>query len=203
MAQPASSYLPSGLHDGDVFRLIFVTKEGMACLNGQPGGTQIDTYNYFVQHEWDTSYEGSIIQQYLGVSSITFKCIASTQDMDASDNILPDSPTNFEGVYKLDGTKIVDAAAALWNTGTTDLLLPIDLDQTGSLLSPGTNNVWTGTDVNGTAKNDGLGQACHSCISVGSSNAVGTGWINAALVASCPDDVPKHFYAISDNITWP
>ena len=185
MAQPASSYLPSGLNDGDVFRLIFVTNGGMTCLNGQPGGTQINTYNNFVQdEEWTGSSIRTTIEQYLGVS-ITFKCIASTLAVNAKDNIVPDSPTDFVGVYKLDGTKIVDTTNDLW---IPPLDNPIDLDQTGSLLS-GTNNVWTGTGVDG-EKDGYLGQVCANCINVGSSSEADSGWINATTVPSCPGGTP-------------
>ena len=191
MAQPASSYLPSGLHDGDVFRLIFVTNEGFLCVD--EGLPQIDTYNNFVQGQWAASYIRPVIEQYLGVS-ITFKCIASTHDDSAKDNIesLP-TPDDFKGVYKLNGSKIVNTTNNLW---TPPLHNPIDLNQTGTPLPlplPHTNNVWTGTDVDGNS--DGfLGQDCHNCINVGSSSEKTDHWINATKEDSCPGGIPANTF---------
>lgn len=203
MSLPASSYLPSGLAEGNIFRLTFVTNLGMVCVDSSL--PLIQTYNNFVQTQWQASYIRPVIEQYLGVS-ITFKCIASTQAVNAKDNIFTGDGgggATFVGVYTLNQGKIVDTTNNLWTTNTLDLQNPISTDQTGSTLS-GPVNVWTGTDVNGDAAGY-LGQDCASCINVGSSSAEGTGWINATTVPSCPGgrQPDKYFYALSDNITWP
>ena len=95
------SLVPSGLQEGDQFRLLFLSS---STRNASP--TDIDTYNTWIQ---DLAAAGHTdIQSY----SSTFRVVGSTDDVDARDNTgtTYTSGSSYKGVpiYWLNGNKVVD-----------------------------------------------------------------------------------------------
>ena len=124
---------PSGLNDGDKFRLLFVTSTLRDAT-----ATAISTYNTFVQ----TAAKG-------GHSAITdscgnlFKVVGSTATVNARDN----TGTTGAGmpIYWLNGAKLADDYTDFYD-GNWDDYTP-KLESGGAI---GTLSVWTGSNQDGT-----------------------------------------------------
>ena len=92
--------IPSGLGEGDSFRLMFLTSTTSATTS-----TSISDYNTFVQ-------ERAAASSHTGIQdhSETFKVVGSTEDVDARDNTGTTFTSSDKGVpiYWLDGNKVAD-----------------------------------------------------------------------------------------------
>jgi len=128
---------PTGLHLGDTFRFVFVTKTATAATS-----TSIATYDSFVQTAaGDVSYMGQSITGWLA--------IASTTSVSARDHISLVTDSTFQGLFLTDatGTKIASsttsASGGLWSGS---IFSPINRSIDGTLIA---TNVWTGTSSNG------------------------------------------------------
>ena len=96
----ADIVVPAGLSPGDTYHLAFVT-------HGTTNATSynIDDYNSFVQAQ--TALNPSLTGTHMGV---VYKAIGSTIEKAANVNALVSGP-----VYLLNGTKIVDDFADMWD----------------------------------------------------------------------------------------
>lgn len=131
----AQVVVPPDLNPGDQYRLVFVTDEPTFA-----NSADINDYNQFV----DTAANAS--SAATSVLGINWVAIASTDVVDARDNTNT-NPNVSAGipVYRLDGVRIADDYADLWD-GTIQNPLFV----TETLTTIGNSGVWTGSNVNGT-----------------------------------------------------
>ena len=131
------SLVPSGLQEGDQFRLLFISS---AHRNASP--SEIATYNTWVQ---DLAANGHTdIQDY----SSSFRAVGSTEDMDARDNTGTTYTSSDKGVaiYWLGGKKVADDYEDFYDE---------DWDEEAAMKNEsGTAEhavtAWTGSDHDGT-----------------------------------------------------
>ncbi len=131
------SLVPSGLQEGDQFRLLFISS---TSRNASPSA--IATYNTWVQ---DLAASGHTdIQDY----SSSFRAVGSTEDMDARDNTGTTYTSSDKGVaiYWLGGNKVADDYEDFYDE---------DWDEEASMTNEsGTAEsgvtAWTGSDHDGT-----------------------------------------------------
>ena len=166
---------PSGLNDGDRFRLLFATS-----LNRNATATGIATYNTFVQ-----------TRAKAGHSAITdscgnfFKVVGSTATVDARDN----TGTTGAGVpiYWLNGNKLANNYADFYDGSWGSLDFHTE---TGTAAT--SSSVWTGSNQDGTK---------HSTDFLGSSSNVRWGLpvsgSNPISQESGAANVPRFLYALS------
>ena len=125
---------PTGLGQGDKFRLLFITHTGHSSAN-----TDIENYNAYVQSQANAGNAHADIKAY----SSWFRVLGSTEDVDARDNTM----TTGTGVpiYWMNGDKVADNYADFydgsWDSETA-------ADRTGTT-SSATVRIWTGSDSNG------------------------------------------------------
>ncbi len=166
---------PSGLNDGDKFRLLFITSTSRNAR-----ATDIATYNTFVQ-----------TRAKAGHSAITdscgnlFKVVGSTAVVDARDN----TGTTGTGVkiYWLNGAKLADDYADFYDGNWDETTQRIESGGTS-----GNASVWTGSNQDGTK---------HSSEFLGASGNNRWGWAdvgqNPISGGGANGIVPRPFYAIS------
>ena len=123
--------VPTSLSPGDQYRLAFVTSTARDATS-----SDIEVYNQFV-----TDVANGVPE--LADLPTTWKAIGSTEYIDARDNT-DTNPNVWAGVpiFLLNGTKLVDDNADLWD-GSLDVAL--NVDESGSEYS---YLVWTGTSSN-------------------------------------------------------
>ena len=131
------SLVPSGLQEGDQFRLLFISS---AHRTASPSA--IATYNTWVQDQAANGHTD--IQDY----SSSFRAVGSTEDMDARDNTYTTYTSSDKGVaiYWLGGNKVADDYEDFYDE---------DWDEEASMKNEsGTAEsgvtAWTGSDHDGT-----------------------------------------------------
>ena len=131
------SLVPSGLQEGDQFRLLFISS---APRNASP--SEIATYNTWIQARAANGHTD--IQDY----SSSFQAVGSTEDMDARDNTYTTYTSSDKGVaiYWLGGNKVADDYEDFYDE---------DWDEEASMKNEsGTAEsgvtAWTGSDHDGT-----------------------------------------------------
>ena len=131
------SLVPSGLQEGDQFRLLFISS---AHRDASP--SEIATYNTWVQDQAASGHTD--IQDY----SSSFRAVGSTEDMDARDNTGTTYTSSDKGVaiYWLGGNKVADDYADFYDE---------DWDEEAAMKNEsGTAetgvSAWTGSDHDGT-----------------------------------------------------
>ena len=131
------SLIPSGLQEGDQFRLLFISS---AHRNASP--SEIATYNTWIQARAANGHTD--IQDY----SSSFRAVGSTEDMDARDNTGTTYTSSDKGVaiYWLNGNKVADDYEDFYDE---------DWDEESSMKNEsGTAesgvSAWTGSDHDGT-----------------------------------------------------
>ena len=125
---------PSGLAPGAHFRFAYVTPTSTDATSNS-----ISTYNTFVNSSENTdnaTYEGTAVH---------WSAVASVSGVNASANV---GTYNYP-VYLYNGSRVVSSDANLWN-GTT---LDNNIGSTLSGGSPQDDNIWTGSQSDGTAYN--------------------------------------------------
>ena len=133
-AGPIAIQAPTGLKNGDQFRIIFVTPDKISAVS-----TNISTYDNFVNTEAaGATYNGQTIH---------WSAVGSTDSVDAKVHI---GQTN-TAVYQANGTEVAvsDTGTGLWSGG--DLIAQPTQDLAGNSYTSGT--VWTGTSGIGTEYN--------------------------------------------------
>jgi hypothetical protein len=172
--------IPPGLNGGDTYRLVFVTSTTTNATSNNIG-----YYNTFVTNVADAVPE-------LFDLGATWTVIGSTDSVSAVTNI----GTTTSGIYTLDGNEVASSTAALFNTGATDLLSPIDIDPQGNTTAF-TLRVWTGsTSTGGPTNLASLGCCIDSAIGI-------AGITNHAYLAGdfANNNTTYSLYAISSEIT--
>lgn len=170
---------PPDLNPGDPYRLAFVT----TSLSGGQFNT-ISTYNMVV-----TVTAGDV--PALAALGTTWTAIASTPGVDARDNTATNPVSTGVPIYLLDGTRIADNNADLWDGS---LLATFSIDQTGAFF--GAPIVWTGTAADGTGL-DVLGGG--GAPTTGSNAEVNSGWVQFNTPPA--KNVKYPLYAISGVLT--
>lgn len=173
----AALYVPPGLNPGDMYHLAFVT-------SGERDATSIliADYNGFVQAQ--AALNPTLTGTDIGIS---WRTIASTAAQDAQTNAPVLAP-----VYRLDGVKIADDFADLWD-GQIDA--PLSIDQFGAFKM---TIVWTGSLGNGLQAPGaelGVGNVAYG----NSSNSMS--WVVSGLEDS--NGELHSLYALSDKLTVP
>ena len=158
------SLVPSGLVDGDSFRLLFIGSSGRDASD-----SDIAVYNTFIQNLVDTNGHDDI-----KAHSATFRMLGSTEAVDARDN----TGTTGTGVpiYWLNGAKVADDYADFYDGGWDEEAT--GRRETGASVSIGSNwKIWTGSAEDGTEwmHTDGtsraLGNAGNQWVMQGSPNS--------------------------------
>lgn len=175
---------PPGLNVGDSYRLAFITS---TVTTGQSGN--IADYNTLATNAANSQPE-------LAALGTTWAAIASTSAVDARDNSNT-NPNVGVGVpiYRLDGLRIADNNADLWDSSIQNAL---SINQLGNTIS---TLPWTGTLANGTKGPGGFsGPLGADPALAGSSSLTTQSWIIAGGYNTSPPN-PNPIYAISDILT--
>jgi hypothetical protein len=173
--------VPPGLHDGDQYRLIFLTSATTSATS-----EDISYYDSFVN---DVANGPQSLLQPLGA---TWQAIVSTSTVSAADHLGPFSVP----VYLVDGQQVADGSQGLWSASvTTPLGEDVSIDEKGD---PATSPflAWTGTRPDG-SQADPLGGAAATvgCTIVNTSQ-----WIDY-LDENTSQSLP--LYGISSILTVP
>ena len=138
------SLVPSGLGDGDSFRLLFISTS-----NRDASSSDIADYNTFIQNLVDTNGHDDI-----KAHSATFRMLGSTEAVDARDN----TGTTGTGVpiYWLGGAKVADDYADFYDGGWDEEAT--GASENGVSVSIGTGTkIWTGSAEDGTEATNAAG----------------------------------------------
>lgn len=176
---------PPGLNPGDHYRLAFVTSSATTAFSGTIGD-----YNTFV-----TGVANG--QSALVALGTTWTAIASTSAVDARDNTGTNPSSTGVPIYLLDGSKIANDNADLWD-GT--LLHALNVTESGGTLSgilP-----WTGTNSSGLKGTGTAGPLGGDPIAAGLTSATNSQWIVAGGYDPFGPN-PNPMYAISGVLTVP
>ena len=133
------SLIPSGLGDGDEFRLLFVSS-----TTRNAASASISTYNTWIQNRAAAGHTD--IQDY----SDTFRVVGSTAAVDARDNTYSTYTSSDKGVpiYWLNGNKVVDQYEDFYDGGWDD---EANMKDGGwNSTSPSHVYIRTGSDDDGT-----------------------------------------------------
>ena len=172
---------PPDLLPGQQFRLAFVTSGSRDALS-----SNIEDYNTFVTNQ-------AALNSALN-SITTWKAIGSTLTIAARDNTGTNPATIGVPVYRLDGVRIANNYADLWDGFLFERL---QIDEMGT---PKDTAVWTGTMVDGTrdtAFNLQLGSS--DAVATGFSGALGGAWLFNSYDRN--PGTPNSLYAISSVLT--
>ena len=171
------SLVPSGLQEGDQFRLLFISS---THRNASP--SEIATYNTWIQ---DLAASGHTdIQDY----SSSFRAVGSTEDMDARDNTGTTYTSSDKGVaiYWLGGNKVADDYEDFYDE---------DWDEEAAMKNEsGTAetgvSAWTGSDHDGTEMLQGtpetsraLGNSGNHWVRFGKTDSASHGPLSGATAA--------------------
>ena len=156
---------PSGLADGDQFRLIFISSTGRT---GNATSSDIEVYNTFVQGLVAAGH--SAIQAY----SSQFRVVGSTAAVDARDN----TATTGTGVpiYWLNGNRVANNYADFYDGSWDDEANP--KSESGNNINTGFLPLFTGSEDDGTESFDTGGQS----VAIGRSS-VRTGRLNISTAS--------------------
>lgn len=174
---------PPGLNPGDQYRLAFVGNSG--TTTAQSGN--IADYN-------GVATSAANAQAELAALGTTWTAIVSTSSVDARVNTgtNPNATTGVP-IYRLDGLKIADNNADLWD-GSIQNALSTNSGGTVVDVTP-----WTGTKSDGTKSTSGTAQPLGGDpAAAGSSSAINGGWI---FSSGYNNFTPNPIYAISDVLT--
>ena len=181
---------PTDLNPGDQYRLAFVTSGSRDATS-----SNIADYDAFVQSAADAVPE-------LNALAITWRVVGSTSTVDARTHTSTNPAIDGVGVpiYLLDGSRVRDDYADLWNTSvrrdlTNEFFCIRENDPTFSCVSAFTH---TGTFNDGSAE-AGLVLGDVSGFDMGGlADANFGGWIRQG---SSTLGQNRHFYALSDTLT--
>lgn len=176
---------------GDQYRLIFATSVGLEATS-----TNIEDYNTFIQNAANASP--------LGLSSVTWRVLGSTETVDARDNTNTNSSGgdgSGESFWLMNGTTKIANDYADFYDGHTNTE-SINISETGGApLDTGNfQSLWTGSDGSGQRKNDrwlgaagGLTKGGLFCTCASASQ-----WIDRF---DLDNTEPRAFYGVSEPLT--
>ena len=184
---PSWSLTPSGLSDGDQFRLIFVTSG-----TGDATSSNIGVYNTFVQNRAAAGHME--IRAY----SSQFRVVGSTAAVDARDN----TKTTGTGVpiYWLNGAKVANNYADFYDANWSNEANPKNESGEGFTVSAENLIIYTGSnDIGQGSNNNELGQ---SYATYGRLDHQRTGFADNPLNSGNQDSsMQGNFYALSPVFT--
>lgn len=168
---------PAGLAPSDPFRFIFITDATTVATS-----LSIATYNTFV----NTQAGGAIHDD----SVVTWDAIGSTALVSAINNVGQTATP----VHLADGTLIATSTTGtgLWSGSLSN---PIDEDLSGMGVSTGSTGVWTGTNADGSASSNHLGDFFG--VTIGASTTTDGTWTNDGVWSSDNTSGTFHIYGIS------
>ena len=133
------SLTPEGVASGQKFRLMFLTDDEGAS------STDINVYNAFVQAQAAAGHAD--IQEHAN----QFRVLASTADDDARDNTETTSSDTDAPIYWLNGAKVADNYADLYDETWDE---EVNRRTAAGDLSTTSHIVWTGSDDDGTERQE-------------------------------------------------
>ena len=133
------SLTPEGTAGGQKFRLMFLTG------SEKPTSTDINIYNEFVQAQAAAGHAD--IQEHAN----QFRVLASTADDDARDNTETTSSDTDAPIYWLNGAKVADNYADLYDETWDE---EVNRRTAAGDLSTTSHIVWTGSDDDGTGRQE-------------------------------------------------
>ncbi len=182
IAEAAIYAVPPGLTEGQQYRLVFLTSEKRDATS-----TDIADYNTFVNGV--AKSESSLLKSI----DTTWTAIASTSAVAAINNT--NTPTSTTGIpiYMIDGTKVADDYADLWDGSIDHNINATELDSYLSNCA-----VWTGTGTSGSQS--GSGVMGNSTAVYGGCNQTDVCWI---ISGSLDNTFSQRFFAMSGVLTAP
>jgi len=168
-AQAALVVVPPGLNPGDQYRLVFVTDSTRNATS-----TNINDYNNFVTNQ----VTGSALATQLttagfNLGTITWKAIGSTSATSAKVNTGTDGSQPDVPIYLIDGNKVANNNADLWD-GT--ILTPINRTQSDQPTFQFGVPIWTGSASDGTTTSNPLGSS--DLVNAGSTFFSSSNWVS-------------------------
>jgi hypothetical protein len=187
-AQAALVVVPPGLNPGDQYRLVFVTSGTRNATS-----SNINDYNTFVTNQ----VTGSALATQLttagfNLGTITWKAIGSTAATSAKVNTGTDGSQPDVPIYLIDGNKVANNNADLWDGS---IQTQINRTQTDGTYS---DQVFTGSDTNGSPLTNSLGAAISR---TGASIFSDDSWISWSDANSQNFSLP--LYGMSSVLTVP
>ena len=188
---------PPGLDRGDQYRLIFVTSQQRDALS-----TNIDDYNQFVQSVADAS-------PVVGSWGLDWKAIASTDAVDARDNVNANANDEVLPVFRVDGSVFANVGDPIFIPGGNPRTARVRFTELGTLPTPFDDPpnsggfrgaaVWTVTDGDGTANVPLGGSPRTGDLATIGDTEFGSflGYTNGFQRL----EVGAHFYALSEVVT--
>ncbi|WP_375329194.1 PEP-CTERM sorting domain-containing protein [Microcystis sp. BLCC-F210] len=178
-AQAAFVVVPTDLAPGDQYRLVFVTAgtRDAQSLN-------IDDYNTFVTNQAtggtpgiDTALDTALNGAGFDLSTITWKAIGSTSAVDARDNTGTNPSSTGVPIYLIDGNRVANNNADLWDGSLQHPINRNNLDEISSH-----NRIWTGSNETGQRTNLSgyaayLGSDSTLGVRTGDRSLTDSGWI--------------------------
>ncbi len=173
---------PAGLTPGDTFRFVFITGGTTVAIS-----SSIGVYNSFVNAQaGGATYNGSVVK---------WDAIGSTS---SSANAINNVGQTMTPVYLADGTLVTTSTTSTGLSSGT-LLHPIDETLSGMGISTGSTGVWTGTNTNGSASSNHLGDFFG--VIIGASTVTNGAWVNDGVWPSDTNSGVFHMYGISQVLT--
>jgi hypothetical protein len=173
-------FVPSGLSPGDEYRLAFVTDTNPNRVDAT--SSDIAVYNAFVQSQAELS---------VLTAGVDWFAIASTATVDAIDNV----GVSTAPIYLVNDTLLENDATDLWD-GT--IQNEFRINQFGD--EEGTDDVWTGTGIDGKAYLGGAEALGTDTPRVGRTSVTNNDWVSFGNRLNTDIDVSK-FYAVSQTLT--
>jgi len=171
--------VPPDLNVGDQYRLAFITSTAHQALS-----PDIADYNTFVKNVANSAPQ-------LVALGTTWNVIASAVNIAARDNTGTNPSSPGVPIYRLDGIRIANSNADLWDG---QIAVPLQVTEVGGLMGP-SQFVFTGTNPNGTRSSGVLGSLEVDSGLAGSSDS---NWIILSVV---PSAFATPFYGMSDVLT--
>ena len=192
-SQAAVITMPSGLSHGDQYRIVFVTSTTI-----QATSSDISTYNAHVTAAAALNPDLAVIEGTVEQTT-TWTAIGSTSSVNARDNTGTTGAGTDIGIYLLNDTVIATSYTDLWD-GTIATFF--NVDEQGDSAPYGNEQVWTGTNGDGSTGADPLGTATPE---FGKTNQDATTnyWINRLSGSSWLNTDTYHLFAISGVLTVP
>ena len=186
-AQAALVVVPPGLAPGAQYRLVFVTAGTRDATS-----TNIDDYNTFVTNQ----VTGSALANALSGAGLTttWKAIGSTSATSAKVNTGTDGSQPDVPIYLIDGNKVANNNADLWDGSIQTFINRTQIDTSG------TDSVWTGTNVGGSAQSPLGNSGFPPMVTIGSPVQTDASWINMIGLSSSNSYT---LYGMSSVLTVP
>ena len=182
--------IPSGLGDGDKFRLLFLSSTSTDATS-----TDIADYNTFIQNHAEAGRME--LDAYIG----GFRAVGCTADVDARDNTGTNTDTDGAGVpiYWLDGSRVADDNTDFYDGDWADETNIKNESGTDHPITSQVSYPFTGCDHNGTEKFDGANSRALGAapVALGQPNTAATNDGPLSSVTNSANDTQRAMYGLS------